>query len=34
LMVVIASSRAAGASYHQLKDEWLRLAGRASIISP
>jgi ribonuclease P protein component len=33
-LVVIVSPRAVGASYSQLEDEWLRLAGRASIIAP
>lgn len=33
-MVVIVSPRAARASQSQLEDEWLRLAGRASILSP
>ena len=32
--VVIARSAAATASYHALKDEWLRLAERASILAP
>ncbi|HEY4282083.1 MAG TPA: ribonuclease P protein component [Chthoniobacterales bacterium] len=33
-LVAIISERAAGASYQQLKDEWLRLASRASILAP
>ena len=32
--VVIARPAAARASYHALKDEWLRLAERASILAP
>jgi ribonuclease P protein component len=32
--VVIARPAAAHASYHALKDEWLRLAERASILAP
>ena len=32
--VVIARPGAATASYHALKDEWLRLAERASILAP
>lgn len=32
--VVIARPAAAGASYRALKDEWLRLAERASILAP
>jgi ribonuclease P protein component len=33
-MVVVARSRAASASYQELKDDWLRLAERASILAP
>lgn len=33
-LVVIASARAARASYRQLEDEWLLLARRASILAP
>jgi len=33
-LVVIARPAAAQASYHALKDEWLRLAERASILAP
>lgn len=32
--VVIARPSAAGVSYRRLKDEWLRLADRASILAP
>jgi len=32
--VVVARPAAARASYHALKDEWLRLAERASILAP
>jgi ribonuclease P protein component len=32
--VVVARPAAAGASYRALKDEWLRLAERASILAP
>ena len=32
--VVIARPAAAGETYHALKDEWLRLAERASILAP
>jgi ribonuclease P protein component len=32
-MVVIARPRAASASYQRLEEEWLRLAGRASILT-
>ena len=34
LIVTIARARAGMASYHQLEAEWLRLAGRASILAP
>ena len=33
-LVVIISARAARANYSQLEDEYLRLAGRASILTP
>jgi hypothetical protein len=33
-LVVVARPYAANASYNQLKDEWLRLAERASILAP
>jgi ribonuclease P protein component len=33
-LVVVARPHAAKASYEQLKDEWLRLAERASILAP
>lgn len=33
-LVVVARPYAANASYAQLKDEWLRLAERASILAP
>ena len=33
-MVIIARADAARASYHDLEDEWLRLAKRASILTP
>jgi len=33
-IVIIISARAARASYGQLEDEWLRLARRASILTP
>jgi hypothetical protein len=33
-VVIIARGAAAGASYAQLADEWLRLANRASILRP
>jgi ribonuclease P protein component len=33
-LVVVARPYAANASYDQLKDEWLRLAERASILAP
>ena len=33
-MVVIVSGRAARATYVQMEDEWLRLARRASILTP
>jgi ribonuclease P protein component len=33
-LVVVARPAAARASYAQLKDEWLRLAERASILAP
>ena len=33
-LVIIISARAARVSYSQLEDEYLRLAGRASILSP
>ena len=33
-LVVVARPRAARASYQELKDEWLRLAERASILAP
>lgn len=33
-LVTIISSRAARAGYRELEDEWLRLAGRASILTP
>ncbi len=33
-IVTIARSGAARASYQALKDEWLRLAKRASILAP
>jgi ribonuclease P protein component len=33
-LVVIARPAAAGATHRQLKDEWLRLAERASILAP
>lgn len=33
-LVVVARPYAANASHHQLKDEWLRLAERASILAP
>lgn len=33
-IVVVARSRAASASHQELKDEWLRLAERASILAP
>lgn len=33
-LVTIISARAARASYGELEDEWLRLAGRASILTP
>jgi RNase P protein component len=32
-IVTIARAHAAKADYHQLEAEWLRLAGRASILS-
>lgn len=33
-IVIILSGRAARATYSQLEDEWLRLARRASILTP
>ena len=33
-IVLVARSRAARAGYQELKDEWLRLAERASILAP
>jgi len=33
-LVVVARPYAANATYQQLKDEWLRLAERASILAP
>jgi ribonuclease P protein component len=33
-IVVVARAYAANASYQELKDEWLRLAERASILAP
>jgi ribonuclease P protein component len=33
-IVLVARPRAASASYRELKDEWLRLAERASILAP
>ena len=33
-IVLIASRRAADATYQALEDEWLRLAKRASILAP
>ena len=33
-VVTIARTHASGASYEQLEGEWLRLAGRASILAP
>jgi ribonuclease P protein component len=33
-IVLVARSAAARASYQELKDEWLRLAERASILAP
>ena len=33
-LVVVARPYAATATHHQLKDEWLRLAERASILAP
>jgi ribonuclease P protein component len=33
-LVVIASARAGRTPFHQLEDEWLRLARRASILAP
>ena len=33
-IVTIARTHASGASYEQLEGEWLRLAGRASILAP
>ena len=33
-IVTIARAHASGASYEQLEGEWLRLAGRASILAP
>lgn len=33
-IVLVARSGAASASYQELKDEWLRLAERASILAP
>jgi ribonuclease P protein component len=33
-IVLVARSRAARASYQELKDDWLRLAERASILAP
>jgi len=33
-IVVVARAYAANATYQQLKDEWLRLAERASILAP
>jgi ribonuclease P protein component len=33
-LVTIVSARAARASYEQLEDDWLRLARRASILTP
>jgi ribonuclease P protein component len=33
-LVTIISARAARAQYRELEDEWLRLAGRASILTP
>jgi ribonuclease P protein component len=33
-IVLVARSAAARASYRELKDEWLRLAERASILAP
>lgn len=33
-IVTIARVNAAGAAYRELEDEWLRLAGRASILAP
>ena len=33
-IVVVARPAAANASYRELKDEWLRLAERASILAP
>jgi hypothetical protein len=32
--VAIARVSAAGATFHQLERDWLRLAGRASILAP
>ncbi|HZJ39148.1 MAG TPA: ribonuclease P protein component, partial [Chthoniobacterales bacterium] len=33
-LVVVARPYAANATYQQLRDEWLRLAERASILAP
>jgi ribonuclease P protein component len=33
-LVTILSARAARATYEQLEDDWLRLARRASILTP
>ena len=33
-IVLVTRSRAASASYQELKDDWLRLAERASILAP
>ena len=33
-VVIILSARSADASYRELEDEWLRLAGRAFILAP
>ena len=33
-IVIILSARSARASYRELEDEWLRLAGRAFILAP
>jgi ribonuclease P protein component len=33
-MVMVARPPAAGASYREMEDEWLRLATRASILAP